>query len=139
MVETTPRDEALRGLLVERRRDLQLDVQRRMRGGRADRETGAGDVIDRSDAESQRAMELALLQMHTAALVRLDEAIGRLDAGRYGFCVECRGAISERRLSALPFVVCCQDCAEQRELVEDRAMRDQRRGGLWLVPQAAGN
>jgi DnaK suppressor protein len=41
--------------------------------------------------------------MRADTLARVDEALVRLDAGKYGSCVECDGEISERRLRALPF------------------------------------
>jgi len=48
-------------------------------------------------------------------LTRIDAALGRLDAGQYGFCAECTNRIAERRLLALPFAVRCQACEERRE------------------------
>ena len=39
----------------------------------------------------------------------------RLDAGKYGSCLECAREISERRLRALPFAVRCQACEDCRE------------------------
>lgn len=58
--------------------------------------------------------------MRADTLVRIDEALGRLDAGLYGTCTECEGAISERRLRALPFAVRCQNCEERREALQGR-------------------
>jgi RNA polymerase-binding transcription factor DksA len=51
-----------------------------------------------SDADVQGDIELALLQMRSETLTRIDEALVRLDAGESGRCVECEREISERRL-----------------------------------------
>ena len=45
----------------------------------------------------------------------IDDALVRLDAGKYGCCFECACEISERRLRALPFAVRCQVSEERRE------------------------
>ena len=59
--------------------------------------------------------------MKTETLARIDEAIVRLDAGKYGSCFECEGQITERRLRALPFAVRCQTCEEHREQAQGQA------------------
>jgi RNA polymerase-binding transcription factor DksA len=38
--------------------------------------------------------------MRTETLARIDDALGRFDAGQDGACVECEGETSERRLRA---------------------------------------
>lgn len=48
-------------------------------------------------------------------VARIDDALMRLDAGKYGSCLECAREISEQRLRALPFAVRCQACEERRE------------------------
>jgi DnaK suppressor protein len=50
--------------------------------------------------------------------VMLDDiiaALGRLDDGTYGKCEECRAAISEARLDAVPYAPLCIDCARASE------------------------
>jgi RNA polymerase-binding transcription factor DksA len=46
---------------------------------------------------------------------RINEALNRLEEGKYGYCFECGEEISEARLRALPFAVRCKDCEEARE------------------------
>jgi len=94
---------------------LELPSADRIRNERTDRSKDVRDDIEQSDADSQRAIELALLQMKAEALPLIEEALSRLDAGEYGSCVECTGTITERRLRALPFAVRCQACEERRE------------------------
>lgn len=123
MTETNHREADLRQLLRERRRKLQDEVQSRLRDGRADRSVEVRDDLEHSDADSQGDIALALLQMRTEALARIDEALVRLDAGKYGSCFECEGEISQRRLRALPFAVRCQACEERREQEQGRTRR----------------
>jgi len=39
-------------------------------------------------------------------------ALGRLDAGEYGFCVKCGDEILSARLDLLPYTPFCAGCAE---------------------------
>ncbi len=135
MTKSAKRTADLKRLLIERRRTMQDDVQSRIRGGRSDRPVDVGDVLDQSDGDVQGDLELALLQMRAATLIRIDEALVRLDAGKYGSCFECAGEISEQRLRALPFAVRCRACEEKREQEQKHARQlDQRRDGA-LFPE----
>ena len=120
-MNTATRSADLRQILIERRRELQDDVQNRIRGGRIDQSHDVGDHIDKSDAHIQGDIELALLQMRTETLGRISEALVRLEAGTYGRCLSCRGEIAKRRLRALPFAVRCQVCEEKREMAQQNA------------------
>jgi DnaK suppressor protein len=133
MSKTAIRNADLRHVLSEHRRTVQGDLQSRIRDGRTDRPNEVKDELEHSDADSQGDIELALLQMRADTLARIDEALVRLDAGKYGSCFECDGEISERRLRALPFAVRCQACEERREQEQGRARQlAQRRGGVSL-------
>ena len=123
MANTTVRDADLRQMLRNRRREMLQDVQSRIRDERTDRSIEVRDDIEHSDADTQGDIALALLQMRSDALARIDEALARLDAGKYGSCFECEREISERRLRALPFAVRCQACEARREQDQGQARR----------------
>lgn len=67
------------------------------------------------EAGTQGDIELALVQVNLQTVARIDDALVRLDAGKYGSCLECAREISELRLRTLPFAVRCQPCEERRE------------------------
>jgi DnaK suppressor protein len=102
-------------LLSARRREVHDDVHARLRDGRVDSARGAGDDLDHADARTRGDMDLALIQMRSDTLTRIDAALVRIDAGQYGSCFECGDRIAERRLQALPFAVRCRDCEDRRE------------------------
>lgn len=126
---TIERNAELRLVLTRRRREVLSDVQGRLRDGRMDRTPRLGDEADHSDADMQGDVELALLQMKTETLARVDEALVRLDEGKYGACVECAHEISGRRLYALPFAVRCQPCEDRRERERLQRLGAERRTG----------
>jgi RNA polymerase-binding transcription factor len=136
------RYEELKRMLVERQRELTDEVQGRIRGVRADGAEKPHDVMDQgetSEVDIQEDIELALIQMKAETLNKINEALARLEAGRYGFCYECGEEISEARLRALPFAVRCKDCEEARENAANRErMLSQRRGSSSLFYDLQG-
>ena len=135
---TNIRKTELGQVLREHRRRMQNEVQSRIRDGRTDRSVDVRDDLEHSDADSQGDIELSLLQMRADTLARVDEALVRLDAGKYGSCAECDGEISERRLHALPFAVRCQACEERREQERERARRLTGRSASFSLFSGAG-
>jgi DnaK suppressor protein len=124
---TTNRRAELGRLLEDRRRQTLQDVQSRIRDGRAGRSAEVGDIGDDSEAGTRDAMDFALLQSKAEALGRLDEALGRIEAGEYGQCLECHVEISEQRLGALPFAVRCTACEARHEKDDEHERRPARR------------
>ena len=114
----------LKQMLLGRRRELQAQVHDKMRDVRATGEvTKLSEVFDAgesSEADIQEDIELALIQMKSETLNRVDDALGRLEQGTYGNCFDCGEEIAEKRLRALPFAVRCKDCEEAKEIAEQR-------------------
>lgn len=53
-------------------------------------------------------------ELEHAAIAEAEQikaAVGRLDAGSYGECVNCGGKINPKRLEALPYATLCMECA----------------------------
>ena len=127
----------LKQMLVERRREIQAEVQGKMRDVRQAGEVGklndVFDAVESSEADIQEDIEFALIQMKSETLNKINEALGRLEQGDYGYCFDCGEEIAEKRLRALPFAVRCKDCEEAREVAEQRErMHAQRRGASSL-------
>lgn len=128
----TGRYDELKGMLEERRREILGEVQGRMRDVRAEgasaSERGVVDAAETSESDIQDDIEFALIQMKSETLHKIEEALGRLENGTYGYCFECGGEIAERRLRALPFAVRCRNCEEAREVAQtrERAMSQRR-------------
>jgi RNA polymerase-binding transcription factor DksA len=45
-------------------------------------------------------------------IYQIDAALGRIRDGKYGICAVCREKISDKRLTALPYITTCINCAE---------------------------
>ena len=115
------RYDELRTILEDRRREIQSEVQSRMKDVRADTgQAGVVDDVETSESDIQDEIEFALIQMKAETLHRINEALERLEEGTYGRCFECGEEIEPRRLRALPFAVRCKDCEEAREVAAQR-------------------
>jgi DnaK suppressor protein len=126
MAKPTTHTATLKQALTRSRREVTDDVRGRLRDGRNDRTNAVRDMVDMSDDNFRQAIDMTLLQMQAATLTRIDDALGQIDAGRYGVCVECGDRISQERLIALPFAVRCRECEARREQQLGRAQARSR-------------
>lgn len=77
--------------------------------------------LDQHPAEA--ASEITELERDDAMRAVMDsqreqvvEALGRLDAGTYGTCVECGATLPDERLDARPEAARCVDCQHDLEM-----------------------
>ncbi len=104
----------LKGILEDRRREIHEKL-------RSLRESIPADTTEVTDAEEQSVndfvqdVDLALMQMKTETLKKIDQALMRLEEGTYGVCQECEKEIAPPRLRALPFASLCRDCQAEAE------------------------
>ena len=116
-VEAPPRPngrrEALKGML----KDLEAEVLGRLRLLRAfpAEWEPVKDAGEAALEEVTRDLEVTLVERAFDTLRRIDEALARLDEGRYGICERCLSPLSEQRLRALPFAALCPNCLLQDE------------------------
>src|SRR6201987_2604076 len=115
----------LRKMLEDRRREIQAEVQGKMRGVREEGTWGGKlnevlDAVESAEADIQEDLEFALVQMKSETLNKINDALTRLEQGSYGNCFECGEEIAEKRLRALPFAVRCKDCEAAKEAIEQR-------------------
>jgi DnaK suppressor protein len=119
----------------ELRKELQAKVRIRQReavtGERAPGRVSTDDTEQAAD-DSGEDLELALLQLKSRTLGRVNDALLRLDEGGYGSCVDCGDEIAENRLKALPFAVRCKDCEESIELQEEAEARRSTSASIYL-------
>ena len=124
------RHDELKQMLTGRGRVLADQVHGHLAGVRADvagRSHDGQDVGELADNDLQDEIRLALIQLKAETLNKVNEALARLDEGRYGACHECGAEITERRLRALPFAVRCTGCEQSREMASQQALARARR------------
>ena len=67
--------------------------------------------LSRMDAIQSREMEAATAQRRAAEIKAIEAALVRLNAGEYGYCVQCGEEIALPRLENDPAVALCIKCA----------------------------
>jgi DnaK suppressor protein len=81
------------------------------------------DLADRASSETDRAIELRARDRQRKLISKIDEALGRIDDGSYGYCEETGEPIAIRRLEARPIATLSVEAQERHERRE-RVYRD---------------
>ena len=82
------------------------------------------DVNDRASTETDWAIELRTRDRERKLIVKIDEALDRIQNGTYGYCEETGIPIGIARLEARPIATLCLEAQEQHERME-RVHRDE--------------
>src|SRR6266498_1128243 len=88
----------LKQMLQARRREIQAEVQGKMRGVREEGTWGGKlnevlDAVESAEADIQEDLEFALVQMKSETLNKITDALARLEQGDYGYCYDCGSEI----------------------------------------------
>lgn len=76
------------------------------------------DPTDRAALESGRNFLLRIRDRERKLVVKIQEALKRIDEGTFGICQECGDEISESRLKARPVATLCVECKRKQEIQE---------------------
>lgn len=77
--------------------------------------TGSKDEVDvATDASDSMLLETLSIQ-NMNRIKAIDNALARIELGKYGLCLKCGQPISPQRLEALPFAAMCIDCQSSTE------------------------
>jgi DnaK suppressor protein len=80
----------------------------------------APDEVENVQLASQRDLVITRLDREAVLLGAVREALGRIEDGSYGLCVDCGREIRRARLKAVPWASRCVPCQE----AEDRRARE---------------
>ena len=81
------------------------------------------DLADRASSETDRAIELRARDRQRKLISKIEEALGRIEDGSYGYCEETGEPISLKRLEARP-IATLSDEAQERHERRERVYRD---------------
>ncbi len=110
--------EFFRQLLKERMQDLLSEAGKTVED--MDEEENFPDPTDRASLESNRNFILRIRDRERKLIVKIQEALTRLDEGKYGICESCGEPIGLARLKARPVTTLCIDCKSDQEAQERR-------------------
>ncbi len=101
--------------LQVKRKEVMEGVSRAREMGSVETESGAPDIADRATSAFQREFSFSLSENEGKMLRMIDEALARLDAGRFGVCIHCEQPIEKQRLQAVPWARYCIACQELQD------------------------
>jgi DnaK suppressor protein len=110
---------AMRRRLEAKRKEVLENVARARAMGAADSDAVAPDIADRATNAFQREFSYSLSENENKILRLIEEAIARLDNGRFGLCTHCHQPIEPPRLEAIPWArhcIACQELQDRGEL-----------------------
>jgi DnaK suppressor protein len=113
----TDRLEFFRQLLQERLEEL-LGEADKTREGMTGAASPFPDPTDRASLETDRNFTLRIRDRERKLILKIREALERIEDGTYGICENCGGEINEKRLIARPVTTMCIDCKSRMEALE---------------------
>ena len=117
------RKATLRKALIGRREEIvkeaKTEISKYIKGETKHLIETAHDDGDWSVIDLSEDISLKQLSAHRETLLKIDEALRKIDEDTYGKCEDCGEEISEKRLKVIPFAIYCRDCQEKREQLEE--------------------
>ncbi|MBR2274068.1 MAG: RNA polymerase-binding protein DksA [Alphaproteobacteria bacterium] len=76
------------------------------------------DDIDRASMETDKSLDLRTKDRARKLIVKIDQALERIEDGSYGYCEETGEEIGIDRLMARPIATLCLEAQERHERME---------------------
>ncbi len=116
---TKKKQEEFRKMLTERMNDLISDARQQM-GNMTEVKEVPADLTDQASEEMDRNFLLRIKDRERKLILKIKEAIERIDKGEFGLCEICGEPIGEKRLRARMVTTQCIECKTDMEEQEKR-------------------
>ena len=114
-----------KGLLEGMLHDLLVEAGKTCSDMRQDSNGDFPDPTDRASLESNRNFLLRIKDRERKLIMKVQEALDRIDHETFGICESCGRSISEKRLMARPVTTQCIECKTE---VENQERMEKQRG-----------
>jgi len=74
------------------------------------------DEVDLASSELNQSMSLRIRDRERELVLKIEEALGKIEDGTFGLCEMCEEPIDTKRLEAQPVADMCIRCKEQEEI-----------------------
>jgi len=101
--------------LLARKRELEVELQNLAESRAGVEAESVQDPLDQAIKSSIEDLSISLEENGRDEYARIIEALGMLEAGTYGFCIDCEQPISVKRLELYPNATRCISCQENHE------------------------
>jgi DnaK suppressor protein len=106
-------------LLTERLEVLLKEAEKTVTGMTSDNSIFP-DPTDRANLETDRNFLLRIRDRDRKLILKIKEALAKIEEGTFGICEECGEEISEERLKARPVTTLCIACKTKAEEEEKK-------------------
>ncbi len=103
--------------LLKRLDELYAEAERTV-AGMTDTEETFPDPTDRATLESDRNFMLRIRDRERKLILKIREALQRIEDGSFGICESCGDDIGTERLEARPVTTLCIECKRKQEAGE---------------------
>ncbi|HEV8629396.1 MAG TPA: TraR/DksA family transcriptional regulator [Thermoanaerobaculia bacterium] len=107
--------EVVRRRLTDQRNEILAMYEHDVKAGQEASDEGSDDIVDRANNAYSRELLFSLSDGERHTLLRIEEALQRIEQGVYGVCTNCSNEIRPGRLKAMPWARYCIDCQELAE------------------------
>lgn len=107
--------ERQRQKLQTKKAEILAMYKKDLQSGQESNDSPTEDIVDRANNAYSRELAFSISDNERELIFQIDQAIGRLDGGTYGFCLHTGQAIGIARLEALPWA---KYGVEAQELLE---------------------
>lgn len=101
--------------LLEKKDELFQAVSKTEQYGREADEDSTQDIADKAANSYTKEFLFSQSSNERYILQLVNEALGRVEKGTFGYCVSCENEIQQKRLEAVPWTRHCINCQEMQE------------------------
>ncbi|HEX9427531.1 MAG TPA: TraR/DksA family transcriptional regulator [Candidatus Polarisedimenticolia bacterium] len=101
--------------LVEKKHDVTEAYNKNKTYGRLTEDEGTQDLADKASSAYTKEFLYSLSNTDRESLQQVDEALQRINKGKFGICIECGDDLNRKRLEAVPWASHCISCQEKVE------------------------
>ena len=101
--------------LLQKKLEIRDAYNKNKTYGKEADEDGAQDIADKASSSYTKEFLFSLSNSERDLLQLVDEALGRIDGRRFGYCLACEDEMNLKRLEAVPWAKHCISCQEKQE------------------------
>ena len=107
--------EKYKRLLEDKKSSLSAEIAKTRSAEEETSEESTQDIADKAVSSYTREFLYSLTDGERSTLLQIDDALGRIEEGAFGLCLNCGMLMTEKRLNAVPWAPYCLDCQELSE------------------------
>jgi DnaK suppressor protein len=89
--------------LMAKKDEILAMYKKDLQSGQESNDSPTDDIVDRANNAYSRELAFSISDNERELMLQIDQAIGRLDAGTYGYCLHTGHPIGLARLEAIPW------------------------------------